>query len=185
MKQNILFVDDDTNLLKALTRALNEEPYEISLAKSAQQALEILENQPIDVVVSDEKMPGMSGAELLTRIQQKYPLTVRIMLTGQADIQAAARAINEGRIYRFLIKPCYEDLAVTIRQALQQRELMVESNKLLKLAQQQADFIDEITESIPQINGFGPWSDEEPNDDSPPDDVDELIQQIKAIASNR
>ncbi|MCH9021895.1 MAG: response regulator [Planctomycetes bacterium] len=97
-------------------------------------------------MVSDEKMPGMSGAELLSLIQQKYPLTVRIMLTGQADIQAAARAINEGKIYRFLIKPCYEDLAVTIRQALQQRTLMVESNKLLKLAQQQADFIDEITE---------------------------------------
>ena len=100
------------------------------------------------------------------------------MLTGQADIQAAARAINEGKIYRFLIKPCYEDLAVTIRQALQQRTLMVESNKLLKLAQQQAEFIDEITETVPEIIGFGHWSDEDPNDDSPPDDVDTLIQQI-------
>ena len=123
-------------------------------------------------------MPGMSGAELLSLIQQKYPLTVRIMLTGQADIQAAARAINEGKIYRFLIKPCYEDLAVTIRQALQQRTLMVESNKLLKLAQQQADFIDEITESVPQINGFGNFSEVESNDDSPSEDVEELIQKI-------
>ena len=120
----------------------------------------------------------MSGAELLTIIQQKYPLTVRIMLTGQADIQTAAKAINEGKIYRFLIKPCYEDLAVTIRQALQQRELMVESNKLLKLAQQQAEFIDEITESIPHINGFSNFPDGEENDYSPTDDVEELIQKI-------
>ena len=157
---------------------MNEEPYEITLAHSGKEALEILENQPFDVIVSDEKMPGMTGAELLTIIQQKYPLTIRIMLTGQADIQAAAKAINEGKIYRFLIKPCYEDLAITIRQALQQRELIVESNKLLKLAQQQADFIDEITESIPEINGFGNWSEVDSNDYSPEDNVEELIQKI-------
>jgi len=94
------------------------------------------------VVVSDEKMPGMSGSELIAVVCQKYPDTIWMILTGHANLEVAIRAINEGKIYRFFTKPCNEvELAITIRQALQQKDLMAESQKLLKVVRRQLEFI--------------------------------------------
>ena len=122
MKPKILLVDDEPNITQALTKRLRHEDYEILSAPSAEEALQILAREPIDVVVADEQMPGMSGSELLAVVSREYPDTVRIILTGQANLEAAVRAINEGQIYRFLEKPCAaEELAAIIRQAVQQR----------------------------------------------------------------
>jgi DNA-binding NtrC family response regulator len=100
-------------------------------AQSAAEALQILANTPIDVVVSDERMPSMPGSEFLGRVRDVYPGIVRIMLTGEAGLPAAVRAINEGPLYRFLHKPLSPDeLARTIRQALQMKLMTEQSTDL-------------------------------------------------------
>jgi DNA-binding NtrC family response regulator len=132
-KSQVLLVDDEPNITAGLKRALRREPYEIVTANSGREALEIMAAQPIDVVVTDEQMPGMSGSELLRTVCRRHPGTVRMMLTGQASLEAAIRAINEGEVYRFFTKPCNDaDLRLTIRNALQQQTLMRQSRRLLR-----------------------------------------------------
>lgn len=129
----ILFVDDEPNITEALKRALHKEPYQILTADSAIAALEILAANHIDIVVSDERMPGMSGSVFLTRVRRMYPGTVRIILSGQASLEDVVRAINEGEIYRFCMKPINAaDLMITIRQALQQKRLLAQGRRLLR-----------------------------------------------------
>jgi response regulator RpfG family c-di-GMP phosphodiesterase len=102
-------VDDEPLITTTLKRVLRKEPYDICTANSGAEALQILARKPVDVIVSDERMPGMSGSEFLAVARQQYPDTARIILTGQANLEAAIRAINEGAICRFLTKPCKED----------------------------------------------------------------------------
>lgn len=129
-KHKVLFVDDEPHVVDGLKRALRREPYEIFCAHSGFEALELIEREPIDVVVSDEMMPGMSGSELLSKVYQNHPDIIRMILTGHASLDLAIKAINEGQIYRFFTKPCNEiDLAVTIRHALRQKDLVEENKK--------------------------------------------------------
>jgi DNA-binding NtrC family response regulator len=127
----ILFVDDELAVLEGLRRSLWKEPFTVLTADSAAAALEILANTHVDVVVSDERMPSMSGSEFLGRVREAYPETIRIMLTGEAGLPAAVRAINEGPLYRFLHKPLSpQELLRTIRQALQMKQLLEKSTDL-------------------------------------------------------
>ncbi|MFN8546228.1 MAG: response regulator [Candidatus Binatia bacterium] len=128
----MLLVDDDPALLGALRRALRREPYEILVASNAPEALATLAARRIDVVVSDETMPGMTGTELLARVHASHPHTIRMMLTGRGSLPLAVRAINRGQVHRFFAKPCDPtDLASAIQQALQQRALLDGSRRLL------------------------------------------------------
>ncbi len=102
----ILLVDDDPFLLEGLLITLRNQPHHVLTAASATEGLERLAQERVDVVVADEVMPGMCGSEFLAIAARRYPETVRITLTGQATVAAAVRAINEGRIFRFLQKPC-------------------------------------------------------------------------------
>ena len=180
MPHRILIVDDEPHVTEALKRALHKEPYEVLTANSANEALEILARQPVDVVVSDEKMPVMSGAEFLAEVYRKYPDTFRIMLTGHADLDLAMRAINEGHIYRFLKKPCNElEMGITIRQAVQQKELAEKSRLLLKKVKQQDSVLQRLEKAYPGItkverdlNGTIVIEDTDL-------DLDALIEQIK------
>ncbi len=105
MKERILIVDDEENVLSAIRRNLRNE-FAIYVASSGQDGLNILEKHgPFPVVVSDMRMPGMDGIEFLKQTQKKFPDTVRIMLTGNADQDTATKAINEGHVYQFLNKP--------------------------------------------------------------------------------
>jgi len=141
MKPKVLFVDDDPDVLEGLKRALIREPYEILTASSAVDAYGILDMEKIDVVVSDEQMPNISGTVFLTTVRKNYPEIIRIILTGQATLETAIQAINKGEVYRFLIKPCNNiEIAVTILQALRQRDLVRESRKLLALFKKQQKF---------------------------------------------
>ena len=136
----ILIVDDEAGVLSALRRLLHTTPYQVLTADSGATALEVLAAQDVDLIISDMRMPGMSGADLLSRAQALYPDTMRILLTGYSEIEAVARAINEGGIYRYLNKPWDEhDLLLTIRQALEQQRLRKETARLLALTQQQND----------------------------------------------
>jgi two-component system probable response regulator PhcQ len=100
----VLFVDDEPAILEGFRDAFRREAFEVVIAKSAAAALEILAVRRIDVVVSDECMPQLSGADFLAMVRNRHPHVVRIMLTGEASLSAATRAINDG-LYRFLSKP--------------------------------------------------------------------------------
>ena len=106
MLHTVLLVDDDPLVLDGLRRALHKETYEALSAVSADEALRILSLKKVDVVVSDEMIPGMPGSEFLGVVCNKYPETIRIMLTGRPDLDTALRSIHKGHVYRFLIKPC-------------------------------------------------------------------------------
>ena len=152
MQHKVLIVDDEPAITDMLKDVLSREPYGILSAGSAEEAFPILAREKVDVVISDEKMPGMSGSEFLTVVRKQYPDTIRIILTGHGSLESAIRAINEGEIYRFFTKPCNVfDLAVTIRQALQQKELMRESQRLLRIVRRQYTFIEALEKQYPGI----------------------------------
>jgi len=118
-RETVLFVDDELRLLDGLRRLLKVEGFDILCAPSGEVALDLLRTHPVRVVVSDHRMPGMSGLEFLKRVHEEYPETVRMMMTGYADRDLARRAVQDGTVFRFFSKPCKTfDLAVTIRQAL-------------------------------------------------------------------
>ncbi len=118
MSHTILLVDDEPNVLEGLTRALRKELYEILTANSVEEAAQQLEDHSVDLIISDEEMPGMSGTEFLARVARNYPDVVGIVLTGHPTLPAALRAMNEGKVYQFFTKPCNEiDLAKTNRRA--------------------------------------------------------------------
>jgi len=179
MGHKVLFVDDEPRVLAALTRSLRKEPFEIVTANSAEEALRFMRSETVDVVVSDQQMPGMKGADFLALVSRKYPDTVRIMLTGQATMETAIRAINEGEIYRFLMKPCNEvDLAVTIRQALQQKELLAQSRRLLRTLRRQSAVIERLEEENPGITRVRRDEEGAILMDDLPRDVDEFLKEL-------
>lgn len=132
MQRTVLLVDDDENVLRALARALRHQPFCIYTAHTADEAIDALKAHPVDVVVSDECMPGMSGSRLLAWIAEHCPEVMRIVLTGHATAETAIRAINQGAVYHFLTKPCDPvQLAVVIRKALEHKQLLEENRRLL------------------------------------------------------
>ena len=132
MKPRILLVDDEPNVLQAYTRVLRTR-FTLDIAEGGAQALGMLEQQAYAVIVTDMRMPGMDGVELLTWVRQRCPDTVRIMLTGNADQQTATNAVNQGAIFRFLNKPCDSELlGQTIEQAVRQHELITIEKSLLQ-----------------------------------------------------
>jgi two-component system probable response regulator PhcQ len=148
----ILLVDDEPHVTEALKRALRREPYEVLMATSGAAAQDILDRQQVDVVVSDEQMPGMSGAEFLSRVRKQFPHTIRIILSGQASLEAAVRAINEGEVYRFFLKPCNPtDLIFTIQQALAHKRLEAQSRRLLREYQRQAAMLAKLHHNGPDL----------------------------------
>jgi len=144
MSHTVLLVDDEPNVLSGLTRLLHKESYEILTANTAEEAAELLEDKNVDLIVSDEEMPGMSGTEFLSGVARDYPDVVGIVLTGHPSLPAALRAINEGKVYQFFTKPCNEvDLAITIRRALEQKDLQAKSRELLEVTKCQSALIEE------------------------------------------
>jgi response regulator RpfG family c-di-GMP phosphodiesterase len=132
-RPRILFVDDEPLLLEGLRRALHKE-FDAELAGGGAEGLEkIKKSGPYPVVVSDMRMPGMDGAEFLSQVRAAAPESIRVMLTGYADMEAAMRAVNEGRIFRFLNKPVSpDDLALALRACLTQFELARREKELLE-----------------------------------------------------
>ena len=152
MKHKVMIIDDEPAITDMFKDALSNEPYDMLCAASAEEALPILAREQVDLVISDEKMPGMSGSEFLSLVRQKYPDTIRMILTGHASLESAIRAINEGEIYRFFTKPFnIVDLIITIRHALQQKDLMKENQRLLKAVKRQSEVIEDMEKQYPGI----------------------------------
>ena len=133
MTTKILFVDDDPNILDSYKRNLRKQ-FTVETALGPELGLAaIATNGPYAVVVADMQMPGMNGVQLLTRIEQTAPDTVRLMLTGNADQKTAADAVNEGHVFRFLTKPCDpEALARALEAGLKQYRLVTAERELLE-----------------------------------------------------
>lgn len=105
MTETVLFVDDEENILRALNRAFLDSDFQVLSASSGSEALDRINGESVAVVVSDNHMPGMTGVELLSTVKTRSPDTVRVLMTGQADLQTAIDAINRGEVFRFLVKP--------------------------------------------------------------------------------
>ena len=117
-KANVMFVDDERRVLTSM-RALFRRDYNVHLANSGDEALALLERQDMDVIVSDQRMPGMTGVDVLKACKQRAPRAMRILLTGYADKDAIAASINEGEVFRYLTKPCArETLRETVAMAV-------------------------------------------------------------------
>ena len=130
-QRTLLLVDDEENILAALRRLLRAEGWLVLSATSAEQALQLMAQHDVDVILSDQRMPGMSGVELLRRTRQLYPETVRLVLSGFTELQSITDAINEGAIYKFLAKPWDdEQLRVHLRAAFALREMADQNRRL-------------------------------------------------------
>jgi DNA-binding NtrC family response regulator len=137
-KPVILLVDDEKAILDGHMLALRREPYRVLTAASPAEALKILATRRVDVVVSDERMPEMLGSEFLHQVQKGWPRIMRILLTGQTDLETTTHAIREGQLYRFLSKPLGPgDLAVTLKQALDMQRIL-DSQARLRASRTQA-----------------------------------------------
>jgi len=148
----ILLVDDEVNVLNALARSLRKEPYEVMIAGSAMEGLNKLYTTPIDLVISDYKMPVHDGVEFLKRVAADYPDTIRIILTGHADMEAAIEAINSAGVYRFLTKPWDDqDLRITIRLALEHLKLQRENRALSAEVNKQQQILKDLELEHPGI----------------------------------
>jgi two-component system, probable response regulator PhcQ len=149
----VLFVDDDPHTLDAFVLALHKEPYRVLTARSGEEGLMALAANAVNVVVSDECMPGMPGVEFLAEVQEKYPNTIRIILTGHASLEVAIRSVNIGKIYRFLTKPCSPaELMIAIRQGMQLRELVRESCRILAKTRHQQEMLSKLEATFPGIS---------------------------------
>lgn len=132
MPRKILFVDDDPQILHSYRLALSDQ-YEITTSQSGEDALDLLTLENFAVIVSDMRMPGMDGASFLSKARKLAPDSVRIMLTGYAEIETAIKAVNSGQIFRFLTKPCpTEDMVSALEEALRQYRLVSEEQELLE-----------------------------------------------------
>jgi DNA-binding NtrC family response regulator len=132
VRHTILLVDDDAHFREAIARRLRVQPFETLHASGAEEALAVLRSLRVDLVVTDQKMPGMQGTELLAIIRREFPGVVTILLSGEADLRDTIDAVNVGEVYRVFVKPYDADrLALSIRHALQQRDLIQHARRLL------------------------------------------------------
>ncbi len=137
-KRTVLFVDDEPNILKAVQRLLRQEEMAVLCASTGEEALEILGQTPAQVVVTDQRMPQMSGVDLLSAVRERHPEIIRMMMTGFTEIKVAVEAINRGEIYRLITKPWNDDeLRATLRQAFEQADLKEEIKRLNRVTREQ------------------------------------------------
>ena len=145
----VLFVDDEQNILSSLRRLFRPVGYRVLVAANGPEGLALLEKDQIDVVVSDMRMPEMSGAEFLARIAQRWPQTMRILLTGYSDLESTVEAVNKGHIYRYVSKPWDDnDLKLTVHQALEVKRLEEDHKRLLEVTRQQNQQLKEFNTSL-------------------------------------
>ena len=148
----VLFVDDEPNILRAIKRALFTMDITLLLADSGAKALDLMSKHDVHVVISDMKMPQMSGAELLEQIAINYPETFRVVLTGYADIESTIKAVNQGKIHRYLQKPWdNQELIAVVEEGLERVKLKAENLRLQKLTRLQNKKLRDVNASLEQV----------------------------------
>jgi len=151
-ERTLLLVDDEENILSSLRRLLRRDGYTILTATSGQQGLEALATHRVDVIVSDQRMPGMTGVEFLHKAKDMYPDTVRLVLSGYTDLQSVTDAINEGAIYKFLTKP-WDDamLRANIEEAFRRKALSDDNQRLAAELQHANRELERINERLTNV----------------------------------
>ncbi|OQA34816.1 MAG: Cyclic di-GMP phosphodiesterase response regulator RpfG [Betaproteobacteria bacterium ADurb.Bin341] len=145
----ILCVDDEPNILAALRRLFRQAGFQVLVAGGGAEALQILEAEAVDLVISDMRMPGMNGAEFLHEVRQRWPERMRILMTGQSDMASTIDAINRGEIFRYVPKPWDDgDLLLTVRDALQVQALRREKERLERLTAEQNEELRQLNASL-------------------------------------
>ncbi len=130
-ERTLLLVDDEENILSSLVRLFRRDGYRLLKATGGEAALELLARNEVGVILSDQRMPGMTGVEFLSRVKTLYPETVRLILSGYTDLNSVTDAINRGAIYRFLTKPWEDDLLrQNVADAFRQFEIVRENERL-------------------------------------------------------
>lgn len=153
-QHTVLCVDDEQNISHSLKRLLRKEAYRLLTASSGAEGLKLLEENDVHLVISDQRMPEMSGTEFLSIVKERYPHAIRIVLTGYTEVDAITESINKGHVYKFFLKPWNDQsLKLEIKQALDQYDL-IQDNKLLdqKVLQQNEELkrINENLEALVQ-----------------------------------
>ena len=147
----LLCVDDEANILSALKRLFRSQGYTILTATSGKEGLELLEKEHVDLVISDMRMPEMNGAQFLEQVRARWPNTVRLLLTGYAEMSATVDAINKGGIYRYISKP-WDDTAMVdlVREALERLQLEREKRRLEAVNHQQNEQLKDLNAHLEQ-----------------------------------
>lgn len=146
MEQTLLLVDDEENITSALVRLLRRDGYNILRANSGKEGLALLEQHRVGVIISDQRMPEMTGVEFLSKVKELYPDTVRIVLSGYTELNSVTDAINRGAIYKFLTKPWEDDLLrANVEEAFRRYEMKRENDRLNRE-------IKEANEELQRIN---------------------------------
>lgn len=151
MERTLLLVDDEENILSALVRLLRRDAYTILRANSGKAGLELLAQHKVGVIISDQRMPEMTGVEFLSRVRELYPDTVRILLSGYTELNSVTDAINRGAVYKFLTKPWEDDLLrANVEEAFHHYEMKIENTRLGMELQQANDKLREINHDLEQ-----------------------------------
>jgi Response regulator containing CheY-like receiver, AAA-type ATPase, and DNA-binding domains len=145
----LLFVDDEPNILSALKRLFRPLGYRIFTAEGGAAGLAILARERMDLVISDMRMPEMNGAQFLEKVRQQWPDTVRILLTGYAEIGATIDAINKGEIFRYISKPWEDsDIILIVKHALERRDLERRNQVLEELTRKQNEELKQLNAGL-------------------------------------
>ena len=149
---SVLAVDDEPHILNALNRLLRKEDYNFYTAPGGKEGLVFLAEHPVHLIISDQRMPEMTGTEFLQEVKKKYPETIRIILSGYAEVDTIIQSINKGEIYRFIPKPWNdEELKLVIRQCLEHYQLLEKTRLLAKEIQvhnEELEYLNKNLESI-------------------------------------
>jgi len=145
----LLFIDDEENILSALRRLFRPLGYRILIANSAIKGLKMMESEEVDLIVCDMRMPEMNGDAFFEQAAEKWPDTMRILLTGYADISSTIAAINKGSIYSYISKPWNDDdIKINVKRALDQREMKAERLELMVLINQQNEELTRLNSTL-------------------------------------
>lgn len=148
----ILVVDDEPSVCRSLHRLFAREQYRVLEAGGIQEAIKAMASTRIDLVITDYSMPDGTGLDLLKMLKQRYPHVVRIIITGKADLNAVIAAINDGHIYRFVLKPWdNEELCLSVRLALDQAKLLSEKRQLVKSLEERETLLRALAKQYPGI----------------------------------
>jgi response regulator RpfG family c-di-GMP phosphodiesterase len=151
-QHTILCVDDEPNILQSLKRLLRREGYSMLLASSGEEAFKLLEENEVHLIISDQRMPQMSGTDFLASVKEKYPDVLRVILTGYTDVDSITESINKGHIYKFFLKPWNDNnLKLEIRQALEQYDLVKANRHLDETVIRQNHELQRINEKLEDI----------------------------------
>ncbi|MBK9474572.1 MAG: response regulator [bacterium] len=145
----VLLVDDEEAILRSLQRALRRESYRILTAGSGAEGLKILASNQVQLVVSDQRMPIMTGTQFLQQVQERWPDAIRVILSGYAEPNIIVEAVNSGGVYRFMGKPWNdEELKTTIRQCLEHYRILCENRRLNELAAEHIRQLESVNQRL-------------------------------------